>query len=244
MQVIELRDPKSLRPHTLNSRLYGPVELGDSFMASIRLHGIIVPLVIIQSGIILSGHRRHGGAVAAGLTQVPCLVRDIEDELISEQVLIESNDQRKKTRDVISREADCLMEIESLLSAKRQEASRITKVVHGDGTLPSPQKQGESSEIVGKKINLAGKTVRKAAKVGKAIRQAEERGDTEVASRLAETVRTQSFSAGERLVDELEKPQESPLPEPPSPESPKSLTRWEIAKGATKKINEIVSRLK
>jgi ParB/RepB/Spo0J family partition protein len=54
---------------------------------SIRRHGVLQPL-IVQSRVgptrLLAGQKRLDAAIAAGLREVPCIVRDVDDELAGE----------------------------------------------------------------------------------------------------------------------------------------------------------------
>ena len=65
-----------LKPSPENDSLYRPVNLESpdmqALVQSIRQHGVKEPLVVTEDGWILSGHRRHAAAQAAGLKTVPC----------------------------------------------------------------------------------------------------------------------------------------------------------------------------
>lgn len=73
--------------------------MGDlsELMASIAEKGIIEPLVVRQRGSrfqIVAGERRYQAAVQVGITEVPVVIRDVDDSEILEIALIE-NLQRK-----------------------------------------------------------------------------------------------------------------------------------------------------
>jgi ParB family chromosome partitioning protein len=66
-------------------------------MASISEKGIIEPLIVRQRGgrfQIIAGERRYQAAVQVGLTEVPVVIRDVDDQEVIELALIE-NLQRK-----------------------------------------------------------------------------------------------------------------------------------------------------
>ena len=68
-------------------------ELADS----IKLHGIIQPLVLRRIGDkyeIIAGERRYKASVLAGLTQVPAVIMNIDDQKSAEVAVVE-NLQRK-----------------------------------------------------------------------------------------------------------------------------------------------------
>lgn len=75
----------------------------DELIASIRTHGIIQPPVVEVTGddewVIVTGHRRVGAAIAAGLTEITVIVRPAlagdEGALTLEQQIVE-NERRKQ----------------------------------------------------------------------------------------------------------------------------------------------------
>jgi hypothetical protein len=90
-----------IRPSPENELVYRPLSASDPDVVrlakSIKMHGIIEPLVISTDGYILSGHRRHFAAQLAGLDKVPCRVEDLASgDLFFRQRLVEYNQQRVK----------------------------------------------------------------------------------------------------------------------------------------------------
>jgi ParB family chromosome partitioning protein len=64
---------------------------------SIRVHGVIAPLILVKRGeryMIIAGERRWRAAKLAGLKEVPAIVKDYSEREIAEIALIE-NSQRK-----------------------------------------------------------------------------------------------------------------------------------------------------
>lgn len=64
-------------------------ELADS----IRRHGVVQPILVRRNGkryTIVAGERRYRAARQAGLTEIPVVVRDFEDEQVLEVALIEN----------------------------------------------------------------------------------------------------------------------------------------------------------
>lgn len=53
----------------------------EAFVADVRERGIVVPLAISPSGMVLDGHHRLRAAAALGLSHVPVVVVDPEDEV-------------------------------------------------------------------------------------------------------------------------------------------------------------------
>ncbi len=56
----------------------------DALTRSIRAHGVLHPLLIRQKDDggyeVVAGHRRYAAAVAAGLSEIPCIVKQVDDE--------------------------------------------------------------------------------------------------------------------------------------------------------------------
>jgi hypothetical protein len=55
----------------------------DTLARSIRMHGVLQPLLVRRMGaayLTIAGRKRLAAAIAAGLEQVPCIVHDVDDE--------------------------------------------------------------------------------------------------------------------------------------------------------------------
>ena len=90
MVPIEQVDPNPNQPRQVMGDL-------SELMASIAEKGIIEPLVVRQRGAryqIIAGERRYQAAVQVGLSEVPVVIRDVDDGEVIEIALIE-NIQRK-----------------------------------------------------------------------------------------------------------------------------------------------------
>lgn len=73
----------ALVPDSDNAEIYN-MDISPEMLESVKQDGILQPLLIRPNGIgtytIVAGHRRWTHAKAAGLTEVPCLIRKIENE--------------------------------------------------------------------------------------------------------------------------------------------------------------------
>ncbi len=154
--------PDTLRPHPLNEQVYDADRDAEELRASIAEHGILTPLVIDQHGTILSGHRRWQAARALGLDRVPVVVRHVDEPLVAEQVLLESNRQREKTYSERMREAEhvegagdtrTVAQVAEAVGLKREtyrKARRIYDTAAGkpgpEGTPPPPHAQRVATE--------------------------------------------------------------------------------------------------
>ena len=97
IQEIPIEDiiPNRFQPR-LSFNEEGLNELSDS----IKQHGIIQPLVVRKLGDkyeIIAGERRYKAATAAGLTKVPVIVSDIDDNKSAEVALVENIQRRNLT---------------------------------------------------------------------------------------------------------------------------------------------------
>jgi hypothetical protein len=98
-----------IRPSPDNDKLYRPVSTKDpdiiALAKSVKLHGVMEPLVVTVDGFILSGHRRYAAAKRAGLETVPCRTEDILSTDPGFLTLLrEYNRQRAKSLDEVLRE--------------------------------------------------------------------------------------------------------------------------------------------
>ena len=88
---IEQVDPNPDQPRQVMGDL-------SELMASIAEKGVIEPLIVRQQGSrfqIIAGERRYQASVRVGLTEVPVIIRDVDDSEVIELALIE-NIQRKE----------------------------------------------------------------------------------------------------------------------------------------------------
>jgi ParB family chromosome partitioning protein len=80
------RNPKNPRRHFDDSEL-------QDLSSSIRQHGIVQPVVVRPRGIgfeIIAGERRWRAAQLAGLTEIPVIVRDVDDRTALEIAIVEN----------------------------------------------------------------------------------------------------------------------------------------------------------
>jgi ParB family chromosome partitioning protein len=107
------------------------VEFGDlsELTASVKEKGVLEPLLVKPKGkgewMIVAGERRWRAATLAGLTEVPCIEMDLDEQSIAEIALIE-NLQRKDL--TIWEEADALASLSRKFGYTQEEiAKKISK---------------------------------------------------------------------------------------------------------------------
>src|SRR5574344_2968474 len=84
-------------PNRFQPRLTFDEKALNELAESIKVHGIIQPLVLRRLGDkyeIIAGERRYKAATIAGLTEVPAIISNIDDNKSAEIALVE-NVQRK-----------------------------------------------------------------------------------------------------------------------------------------------------
>lgn len=86
------------------AEIYGAADIDAEFVASVMDRGILTPLTVTplskEKFQIISGHRRKKGAIAAGLNDVPCIVKNYENEEEKELDFLIFNLQREKEKSV------------------------------------------------------------------------------------------------------------------------------------------------
>ena len=93
--VIRIVNPHDLHPHPYNDKIYGTESI-DDLKEEIKKSGWIKPLVVNQSNVIISGHRRWRAAIGLGM-DVPIESRDFVSEVDELEALLWENFYRQKT---------------------------------------------------------------------------------------------------------------------------------------------------
>src|ERR1051325_1062220 len=168
-------DPNPLQPR---------VEIGDlsELISSVKEHGVLEPLLVKPSAVkgrwmIIAGERRWRAATAAGLREVPCIEKDVDDELVAEIALIE-NMQRKD----------------------------LTPWEEADGLAALCQRFGYTHEDVARKIGKSRSTVTEAlalATIPEEIREECRRADINGKSTLLQVVRQPDEASMRQLIKDI-----------------------------------------
>lgn len=170
-----LKKTRELRPHPINTDIYGTERVDQDLVESIQRKGVLETLVIRQDNTILSGHRRWQAAKALGLDTVPCRIIHFDDKLDEEEALIEFNRQREKTFSQRMKEADYLEKIEKEKAKARQLASLKQGATTPDvATLPQRGDDGKVRDIVSEKVGMKPRTYEKARIVWNAAKSGDE----------------------------------------------------------------------
>ena len=172
---IDQLDPNPLQPR---------VEIGDltELISSVKEHGVLEPLLVKPSAIkgrwmIIAGERRWRAATAAGLREVPCIEKDVDEEVVAEIALIE-NMQRKD----------------------------LTPWEEADGLAALCQRFGYTHEDVARKIGKSRSTVTEAlalATIPEEIREECRRADISGKSTLLQVVRQPDEASMRQLIKDI-----------------------------------------
>ena len=84
---------RNIRPNPAQPRKFFRQELLDELTESIRSHGVLQPLSVRRVGTqyeLIAGERRLRAAVAAGLTDVPCIIMSMDDQESGMAAMVEN----------------------------------------------------------------------------------------------------------------------------------------------------------
>ncbi|MFT8363838.1 MAG: ParB/RepB/Spo0J family partition protein [Sporolactobacillus sp.] len=84
---------KDLRPNPYQPRKSFDDKTLDELALSIKEHGIIQPLIVrksIKGYDIIAGERRYRAAIRAGLTEVPAIIKELDEQAMMQIALIEN----------------------------------------------------------------------------------------------------------------------------------------------------------
>ena len=190
---VRLNATDELASSPFSISIYGDpkAEISD-LLASVRVHGILVPIVVCPASggertrwEVLSGHRRLACARALGILEVPCEVREVRSKAARRLAVLEYNRQRSKTFSQLMREADALEVLYSNDASKRRRANLRQFQEEADGRAErrdSDDRAGRTDVRIAAALNLGGKDLyRQARAIWKAARD----GDVRASSSLS-----------------------------------------------------------
>lgn len=203
--------PETLKPHPVNIEIYGNQPSTD-LLASIRVHGVLQPLLVTPDDIIIAGHMRHAASLEAKLPEVPVITVHPVNRNAEIDMLLTANRQRLKSNEQIAREVTWLMRIE-------QAKARGRQVTVGSKKLPaiSPEVVGDARDLVAKKVGIGSKKVDQCVKVIEKLDELEK--DDAEAKKLRGLLKKSVNKAANRVtaLDEREKLPVAPAPKPEEP---------------------------
>ncbi len=84
---------RAIRPNPYQPRKAFVLEALEELTASIKRHGLLHPIIVVQKGpdyTIVSGERRFRAAEALGWTEIPAIIKDLTDQDLLEIALVEN----------------------------------------------------------------------------------------------------------------------------------------------------------
>lgn len=182
MNDVQMRDPEKLRPHDLNSSIYGGSDPDhiEELRESIEQHGILQPLLITEDGTVIAGCSRLEAALEAELSEVPVQVLDEMDENDLAVLLIHSNKQRVKTRQQIKNE---ILYLKKLWAPEAKEASEANLKQNATDSAKLRSRK-KTSERIAEKIGESPRKVEQVIAIEKTIEELKEQGRTEEAEKI------------------------------------------------------------
>jgi ParB family chromosome partitioning protein len=116
---------RSIRPNPAQPRkVFRPEALAE-LSESIRHHGILQPLTVRRSGLgyeLIAGERRLRAAQMAGLTEIPCIIMQMDDRESGMAAMIENL--QRQDLDFIE-EAQGIASLMSLFDMNQEQAARM-----------------------------------------------------------------------------------------------------------------------
>ena len=168
----------SLRPHPLNNTIYDSMteesEQFQDLLRSIETLGILQPLIVRPSGVILSGHRRWQVACHLKLEEVPCQYAPEGDDRL---LIVEYNRYRRKTISELMREAELIeLVVKEKALAQIQAGVAVVVPIRTDKEVGEAIGMKRENYRLVKKVHEAAKTNKNA----KAIMDKLDRGEISV----------------------------------------------------------------
>ena len=145
---------RAIRPNPAQPRKIFQQEALDALAESIRRHGILQPLSVRRVGTsyeLVAGERRLRAGILAGLTEIPCIVMQMDDKESGVTALVE-NIQRQDLDFIEQAKGICLLmqqwnmsqEQVAVLVGKSQSAvaNKLRILRHSDKVLDALRKAG------------------------------------------------------------------------------------------------------
>ena len=173
-------DINRLIPHSLNKGIYGNEDIQE-LAGSIKKSNFIKPLIINQSNVIISGHRRYYACLFLKINELPCEMLTFKDENEELERLLLENQNREKTNHQKMKEIEAWENIE-IDKAKERQGVRTDLI---DNIVDSGPESYRTRDILAERVGLgSGRTYERAKPAVKKIDDLKEQGKTKDAEFL------------------------------------------------------------
>ena len=149
-----------LRPFPLSPYAVRDDESMRMLAESVRTCGVLTPAIVrpADGGFeIVSGHRRKYACELAGLSELPCIVRELDDD----EAVIQMVDANAQREEVLPSEKAKAWQLR--LEAIKRQGQRT------DLTLPNDSAKSRSDDEIGAECGVSGDTVRNTVKLTRLI---------------------------------------------------------------------------
>lgn len=193
----EKADPKKLKPHPLNTEIYGTKDNISDLIESIREKGFFQnnPILVNQQGRtlqIISGHRRCRAAIEAGLDQVPIVrVGSQLSQFEIESRVLDENLHRIKDGVQLLREFEHRKRIETAKAVERELL--YTKKKHENGKFQTNSSADEFSDTAARPLGYSGRTLEDGANALSTANQLIDEGYIEEAQQIISLLQAKKF---------------------------------------------------
>ena len=189
---LEIKQISEVRPNPFIEEFYGKFSLQKfediQLYKNIEEIGIDQPIKITNSGLIISGNRRYYCAkFSTRFDTIPVLIEDIEDDEVTEYMIVSLQLQRTKTEIQVAKEYMIIGE--------------YYNISRGKGDKEGKQKRDELLA----NTNCKGSTIKRAVTSYKLIKELDSKIDDESAwKKLEELNKSKSISAIEKYLKNIQ----------------------------------------
>lgn len=184
-----------LHPHPKNSFYFDDINgvKWNEFLESIRINGVIEPLIVTENYTIVSGHQRLRACLELEISEIPCEIRHYENDDQIEKELIEINVRQRG--DIGGSPVKMGRRIRAL--------ERFYGIRHGGKrgnqyTLPSPRNSGLAQEDIANVFGISIDTLSNYKKLTELIPEMEELVDTGIVNITTAIAIVKELSAAEQ----------------------------------------------
>jgi ParB family chromosome partitioning protein len=154
---IEMIEAKCLMPHPLSQQIYGEPRSTANFtelVESIRVHGVLEPLLVTENLVVLSGNRRLEAAIEAGIKLMPVRKMTGLDEAAQIELIMVLNQHRNRLPSVMVREAWIIEHLEK----DCQEEKKLAELEESQSNTSNARTR-QTSEILAARVGFSDRRV-------------------------------------------------------------------------------------
>lgn len=220
---------RGIRPNPMQPRKVFGAEALDDLCESIRQHGVLQPLSVRRTAggyELITGERRLRAAAQAGLTEVPCIILQMDDRESGVAAMVENL--QRQDLDFVEEAVGIanLMRVQNLsqeqtarLLGKSQSAiaNKLRLLKHGDLVLSALREAGLTERHARALLKLPGETekleaIREISRLGFSVAATEKYVETLLTEKIPRRRQTNIGSFLNNLTESLARIQRSGIP--------------------------------